>query len=272
MATRWYFKQKQQEHGPISFHELVVLVKDGILSEDDLVRPEYQRTWQTADTAVGLFNMARRVPREQLRLGPSEKEATASVSEPIGAGDACSDESEASDLQQWFQEQLAATPLSGTVGDDLVGQAAGLKPSGDPGDFDPPTTPQRGLWQSVVAAAVARIDARHDDHAAGKHRWWHVRGWWIASCARANRTLRFAYRCGMSIGVASLTWSLLQQAHITEAMRFPGWQQETGTMVFPLLPGLSPAEYTFLAWDLAVVMAVVGYAAATWIERHVEDV
>lgn len=39
------------------------MVRDHVLNEDDLVRPEYYSEWQTTDTVVGLYYMAQRVPK-----------------------------------------------------------------------------------------------------------------------------------------------------------------------------------------------------------------
>lgn len=62
MATQWYWRDGDTTNGPVSFQELAGMVRDHVLNEDDLVRPEYYPEWQTTDTVVGLYYMAQRVP------------------------------------------------------------------------------------------------------------------------------------------------------------------------------------------------------------------
>lgn len=62
MATQYYWQVGQETGGPIPFQDLAGLVRDRIINEDDLVRPTYSKEWQTADSVVGLFYMAQRVP------------------------------------------------------------------------------------------------------------------------------------------------------------------------------------------------------------------
>lgn len=51
------------------------MVRDHVLSEDDLVRPQYSKEWQTADSVVGLFNMAQRVPAPRAEVAPIESQS-----------------------------------------------------------------------------------------------------------------------------------------------------------------------------------------------------
>jgi|GEM_PF-6093683 len=270
MATCWYYQRDGRVFGPVSFHELVVLVKDGLLSEDDFVRPEYRHEWQYADTAVGLFEMARKVPRERLRLGTVVE---GSVPTAVDAVDGDSEVAEIPadpELQQWFQEQLAATSIDGMVGEAAASEERRISSGDGLGPRDTWTAP-KGLWQSVVAAAVERFEARHSDQERAKPRWWQI--WrFLPAKASLNGVLRLGFRCIVAVGVGWITWSLMQQVDATEALRFPGWRQKTGVKVVPILGECSPAEYAFFAWDLVVVMAIVGYAGARWVERHAQDV
>lgn len=62
MATKWFYKQFEQEQGPYTFHDLVEMVREEKLTADVLVRPDYLTEWQRADSVVGLFHMAHRDP------------------------------------------------------------------------------------------------------------------------------------------------------------------------------------------------------------------
>ena len=60
MATQWYWLAGEMESGPVSFPELTAMIREHTLNEDDLVRPQYSKEWQTTDTVVGLYHMAQR--------------------------------------------------------------------------------------------------------------------------------------------------------------------------------------------------------------------
>lgn len=62
MATHWYWRHEEVTSGPVSFQELAGLVRDHRINEDDPVRPDYSKEWQTAESVIGLFYMAERVP------------------------------------------------------------------------------------------------------------------------------------------------------------------------------------------------------------------
>lgn len=62
MATRWYYSEFGLEFGPVSFSELVRLVREGELREDDLVRSTDEMDWRPAESVTGLFHLARREP------------------------------------------------------------------------------------------------------------------------------------------------------------------------------------------------------------------
>ena len=58
MASRWVVSQRGAE--TLAFGELVALARSGGLSEDDLVKAEWDTEWRPAHTVVGLFYRVRR--------------------------------------------------------------------------------------------------------------------------------------------------------------------------------------------------------------------
>lgn len=60
MAVQWCYKLDGEEYGPVSFKELVKLVRDGEVAVDDPVKADWQNQWQLAAEVVGLFHMAGR--------------------------------------------------------------------------------------------------------------------------------------------------------------------------------------------------------------------
>lgn len=87
MATQWYWRNGDETVGPVSFQELAGMVRDHLLNEDDLVRPEYDHDWQTTDNVVGLYYMAQRVPVPRPEPPPPELPV-----EVVSAEDAISDD------------------------------------------------------------------------------------------------------------------------------------------------------------------------------------
>lgn len=271
MSSAWYYQEDGVELGPITFHELVALVKDGRLGRDDFVRPGYQKQWQRAEDTVCLFEMAERIPRERLRLAPVVEHAGAAAVDSVLEDGRFTEGNDDRALQKWFQEQLAATCVNGTVG-EVPDDESGLISSSKGFGVETSRTVPKSLWQSVVAAAVARFDMRHGDHDAVRCRWWWHFGRFVPRVESLNVAMRLGFRCVVAAGVGWLTWSLMQQADATEALRFPGWQQRSGVKVVPIIGECSPAEFAFFVWDFVVVMAIAGYAGARWVERHAQDV
>jgi len=171
---QWYHKAFDNELGPLSFQELTQMVRDGTVTEDDLVRPDYLQVWQRAETVIGLFSMARRKR--------SEVEKTLCEAESCDGKAVSQSVSPLIDLEDRNAESLSRT---GVVGHhDRANRTEGSKIHASTEDTfalsDPTTSsfnssgidssnadlasrpPLSGssVWQHVVREAVAAIDAR----------------------------------------------------------------------------------------------------------------
>lgn len=58
MAALWFYKTPYEEGGPVTFRELVELVRAGRLREEDRVRAAVSEQWRPARDVVGLFYTA----------------------------------------------------------------------------------------------------------------------------------------------------------------------------------------------------------------------
>ena len=86
MASQYFIKRDGQESGPFGFKELVVFVREGKLVHSDPVRFSWTTEWQRADSLVGLFHMARKLPDEIAQHGaPPVDLRPPLASEPIPA-------------------------------------------------------------------------------------------------------------------------------------------------------------------------------------------
>jgi len=59
MASQWYCQVLGEQMGPLSWSDLVDLVRLGTVGETDLVRREGQTAWEPAEKVIGLFRAAR---------------------------------------------------------------------------------------------------------------------------------------------------------------------------------------------------------------------
>ena len=58
MASQWFCKLLGREMGPLTFQELVEMVRAGTLTEDDPVRRQGSSEWSAAREVIGLFRAA----------------------------------------------------------------------------------------------------------------------------------------------------------------------------------------------------------------------
>lgn len=309
MATNWYWRQGEQEEGPVSFRELALMVRDRVLNEDNLVRPDYSKEWQTADLVVGLFYMAGRVAAlREAQQAPAAEESVAAI-------DACEEvdvlaesrvTTDTADVQQplpWTEKdytlhafnvsvegvappdpddsnlpapsdgRLAAAIEEATYAWDLRHPA--------PMEQEPPTQPAReSRFVMFVVAPLYRVITRLGNLAASLVgvclRLGQVAGLgalclWIERVV-SRRTLTTGFRYASSISAAVLTGWIVSIWSDYETIRYPdpAWI-EAGKRVFPLVGPCSPLEYYFLLFDLLVVVGVAAYFGAKLVEQLADD-
>jgi len=85
MADDWFYSQRNEKHGPVSFAKLKTMASDGWLTPDDLVWRRGMPNWISAKDADGLFtnSLARLLKRTITGLAPkADAPATTRTSEP----------------------------------------------------------------------------------------------------------------------------------------------------------------------------------------------
>jgi hypothetical protein len=237
MSTTWRFQYLGEEYGPITFRELVGMVREGVVAEGDRVRASWMIDWQRAEDVVGLFRMARLSPEELerfysplleadkgLTLDPEERKEwwerfeTARLmgtDEPVedrsgvggrlaGVVDAVGEDAgvEAGDVSV---EEVELVEGEGEAGNDVGGGAgdSGLAAAIDSAmeQAEPAVSPPRtGVWGAVVraASAISRFSQRNPNLVAQ------------------------LYRVVCAIAVTSVVLSLLEGWSERESLRFPG--------------------------------------------------
>lgn len=161
MATAWYLKSFDDEFGPISFAELVELVRSGTVVEDDLLRPAQGDQFQRAHSVIGLFYMARRPPANSVSAAASTEPSAIDQSASADTTTVASPPSDDS-KPEWLLRLLEArdSQLSGS------GQAAGSgQRTSDPAPDEPLTSdlePQEVTVDDLVAETYTEFECGND--------------------------------------------------------------------------------------------------------------
>jgi hypothetical protein len=288
MATQWYWQEQEAVHGPVSFQELVGMVRDRLLDEDDLVRPHYSPEWQTTDTVVGLYPMAQRtpVPRQSLPASDAilaaDDAATKSTKLPGKTYrlDEVTHDRDGSPLTPAgiapggsgdpLVDILAAAPDLDALesGEDSVNADEFVASCGSGGGFD--GSQGSAAWDSIVQAAVEHLDDRESAASKEKSRLGQIGR--IASLY-ANVThplimrqvfrLMIAIVCCIGFGYWAVEYSNYEMS------RFPSRaavQQEL--KFFPLVGTCDVTDYWALLSLSAVVLGAVAYRGAVELESR----
>lgn len=67
---------------------------------------------------------------------------------------------------------------------------------------------------------------------------------------------------------AAMMWVAAHSAH--EGRRFPGFLNDNGLHVFPMVGACPALEFWFLTLDLALLAGIAGYCCERWVERRLD--
>jgi hypothetical protein len=301
MATQWHYQSDGQELGPVSFRELVELVRTGALTEGDLVRPSWKSDWQHADTVVGLFHMAGKSADELTRLYSPGQPA---VSEPPPAAAlaelATVDPDPEAERPGWMTRLFSLTglrkpsadgiPILGPPGagssaapaQGVAGTAATAQPSSqgalsaELAEYYPPAANSgSSAWDSAVEHALQRVEERAAASRRPRGRFGRmrdrvsralaaVRGTGNSSSFRPVFRLVCAFICANLVAFAIESWSA------EEALRFPTVGSAAANRQFPLIGPCNYGEYLFFMFDAMLVTGAATWFAARWLDSHAE--
>lgn len=273
MVRRWYCRVLGEQFGPLTFRELARLVRDGSLSEDDDVRPDYQKHWQSADTVIGLYYMAFRAP------GGTEDPDANEVAVAVPPLESASEEDDGDDNDPAMLTLMEAIARKRQSADGSVshGSVAGdsaeidgedfLDPFGEEGDFDL-SAPSELTGAIADAVAVADEKTGVDDRR---------RPWWIRFPSRLisgvggwHRTARWGYLLAATAVAANGTSLALMEWSDQEQLRFPSREK---TAMLPYFPGIGRCgefEYWILFGHTVFFAGLVVFLAARWLLNRAE--
>ncbi len=259
MASRWIVNHRGAE--TLAFRELVALARSGDLTENDLVKAEWEPEWRPAHTVVGLFYRVRRVENE-----PVAEVAESSESTPLEAFEesAFSLDDLAVSLETADESELApeADPRWMQRFREVTEQRTREASTRSP--IEEAATTGTSQVHLLAVAAVQALEER----SAASHRW-------ARTAAVARRFQEFwrtpvVFRAVSALFVAGLvsysvaTWS--RQA----ALRFPK-PGMPDRYVVPLLGDCDSREFGVVLCSLAFWSAVLGYWGAKQAENLAES-
>lgn len=276
MVRRWYCRVLGEQFGPLTFRELARLVRDGALSEEDDVRPDYQKHWQSADTVVGLYFTAFRAPGGAEDSDPNEVAVAFRPPESAPEEDDGDDNDPAIlTLMEAIARKRQSADGSESAGS--AGSAAGVaaeiggdgdwNPFADDGEIDLSTP-------SALSGAIADAVAVANEKTGGDQR---RRPWWIRFPSRLisglggwQRTARWGYLLAATAVAANGASLALLEWSAQEQLRFPSRGK---TAVLPYFPGIGRCgefEYWMLFGHTVFFAGLAAFLAARWLLNRAE--
>ena len=262
MATEWYWREAEIDKGPVSFRDLVTMVRDQILTENDPVRPHYSSDWQEAGSVVGLFHMAGRgevlarweEERRQAELARLELQGVAESIE--GSRESIS----LDDIEGMLSFAQSMPESEEPIWRVRLREIDELRAEEERESHDELVAGQfQDLKDQAIAAAIAKMDSKE---AVEKKRW----RWSISGEGGSREILRRGFQWGLTIVVANLAAVGILSWSKTESMRFPNLQTAASRMQnFPMWGECTPGVYAFLLIDAVLIAAILAYAGSRFL-------
>lgn len=252
MASRWLVNNREDTW--LTFRELVDLARSGELSQDNLVKAEWEPEWRPAHTVVGLFYRAKR----------SETTVTAETSEPPPPALQDTDPGFRIEDLEAAQELQAAGEIANS---ELSGWQKRLREVQE--SRTPETSPEKpsssasNAMQLLFEAAMPRRQVSRWQQSF--ERWqarWNTFYEWLNTTA----ALRLI---GGAVFSALLSWGLFNYAR-QAALRFPRADMPD-RFVVPLLGDCTPIEFYFILAEFVILLMTLIYFGGMWLERWLES-
>lgn len=255
MATTYRYRVDQQEQGPVSFQELVQLVRDETLRADSPVMADWQQEWVHAAEVVGLFHTAGRDDvLEKWEQEQREKRRHTLLSQDDGELTADTFAGMISEQESVLSEKEALRKLD-------EADAAYLANLRQRVDEHSSIYPQDVRIDDSISESIRALD----NDEAGKSMSVHF-GMLNAGL------LHLLFRLTVSLLIANLALYVILQISDYELLRFPSRFQSSETArYFPVYGRCSFWEFVVLMIDAFLVFSVIGYGTARVLELFVEE-
>ena len=256
MATTYHLQRDLGQQPPLSFRELVLLVRDETVGPDDFVCADWngeRGEWQPAATVVGLFYMAGR--SDVMERWEAERRAEA---ERLASMESALDDLIVAD----------GNSTEGAVLPDSADEVAGAGPffPGSDTEFnDVQAARLQREMADLVDQSVADADAREAARQPGRLRR-------LASLIFSRRAVTVSFRWICTFAIANLVGYAIWQWSQREMQRFPSAKMlDSQIREFPFWDPCPPIEYNFLLVDVMLMTGVAVYIGLRIIESMAEE-
>lgn len=254
MASRWLVNRR--EGAWFTFGELVMLARSGELSQDHLVKAEWEPDWRPAHTVVGLFYRAK---RSEATVTADAEQASPLALPDTDVGFRIDDLEAAQELQS--AEELESSNLAGWQKRLYEVQESRSRDSVL--DESAPAQDVSKTMQLLVDAAMPR--KRVLPWQQRVERW---RSIWNGFYEWLNTTAALRLVAG-AVVTAFLGWGFFYYSRLS-ALRFPR-PDMPDRFIVPILGDCTPAEFYFILAEFVILCMSLIYFGGMSIERWLES-
>ncbi|QDT33347.1 DUF4339 domain-containing protein [Thalassoglobus polymorphus] len=245
MAVEYHYRLNGEIHGPITFRELVMHVREENLSTDDLVKADWDSQWIPAAAVVGLFHLAGR--DDVLAIWEAEQQERQASIAVVGTNE---------DPTQAASPEVGRFPrIPGSLDRSQILNTF----EDDRDDFD--------LTREIANVAAEALNERSFKPKSLRRK--------IADASRSLFSTAVLYRWfrfGSAIVSANLAGILIVNWSIANMQRFPKpGQSQTFPHEFPFWGECTPILFITLLVDTMLLTGFLGYWAARGVELILDD-
>ena len=267
-TNQWYFRVGDEELGPVTFRELVELVRCGVIGDRDFVRSFWNETPQRVESVIGLLYMSRQPPVATLE----QTETPQTVVDQLAAVE-IEERGDRNERPEWLQRLLelqtslnskaafqgAPTDIRAEPSDTGTGEPA--EDSSHPAEieYEPDREEQTSAkhlgqgsgsggsaeWDATMGAALSHLGQEQTAPKKLRGFVWSTSGrilGAVRNMVTSERFLSRMFRVGSMIGVAAVVGMSVEQWSLTESKRFPGRSGQLRRANQPSRPGQENAE------------------------------
>lgn len=254
MASRWLVNSR--EGAWFTFGELVMLARSGELSQDHLVKAEWEPDWRPAHTVVGLFYRAK---RSEATVTADTEQAWPLAVPDSDAGFRIDDLEATQELQS--AEEIETSNLAGWQKRLHEVQESRSRDSAI--DERAPAQNASNAMQMLFEAAMPR--KRVSLWQQRVERW---RSIWNGFYEWLNTTAALRLVAG-AVVTAFISWGFFYYSRLS-ALRFPR-PDMPDRFIVPILGDCTPAEFYFILAEFVILSMSLIYFGGRSIEQWLES-
>ncbi len=268
MSVEYHYQNAGRISGPVTFRNLVRKVRDGDLTVDDLVKPDWEEHWTPAAALVGLFHMAGR--DDVLAKWEAEQQLKSDSLQLSAIPD-----SEISVQNSLYEQDTPPETDWGARAvelqeQELVQQRKDYQRRQDKreGEQSLSSPHSSARLANHISAATNAIDHRSKRHSPSRL----ARFFDKTQTLFHDEMLHRWFRWGSTFVVANVVGIEIVRRSIAQMQRFPqsGLQPSIPTS-FPFWGECSPTLFFVLLLEAMLFAGIIGYWGARGLEQLVDE-